>query len=373
MDKKKNMYLWLAVHLVTVVVLTLVTPASATFPGKNGRIAFGQTTGPNVGDIFIMNPDGSDVKQLTFFGSTGGIAALGEWSPDGSELVFSAYASASAPGQIWIMSADGSNQHLLLSDPAYSDNFPTFSPDGSQIVFSRCPINVAFFQCAIYRVNADGSKLRAITPINSNHDIIDFEPAYSQDGSTIAFESFWRGGLIEAIYVMNADGSGIHSLTPPRLGAHEANWSPDRANIVFASNDIACQCGAFVLSGEIWLIGADGHKITRLTFNNDQWDGLNTVPHDFAPSWSPQGDAIVFERDSADFSQSAIYVMNRDGSNQKSILQLPGNRAVNLLIRNGTVGAKRTTPDMLKVIEQGGFFPRWGPASKDAQYDRSVH
>jgi Tol biopolymer transport system component len=361
----------LLVLATLAVALASAIPAQATFPGKNGRIAFGQFTGPNGGDIFTMNPDGSDVRQLTFFGSNGGSAGLGDWSPDGSELVFSQQASPSAPTQLWTMNADGSNQHLLLEDASYNDSGASFSPDGSQIVFNRCPMNAAFFQCAIYRVKADGSKLTLITPINSNHDIIDLEPAYSQDGRTIAFESLWRDGLIEAIYLMNADGSGIHSLTPPRLGAHGANWSPDGTNIAFSSNDTGP--GAFVLSQEIWLISTDGHKTTRLTFTNNQWHGLDTAPRDLAPSWSPQGDAIVFERNSPDGSQSAIYVMNRDGSNQKLILQAPAHRAVSSPVRNRFPGTRRATPDMLKLIEQGGFFPRWGPAPKDAQHDRSVH
>src|SRR5260370_4042379 len=180
-----------------------------------------------------MNPGGSDVRQLTFFGSGGGSAGLGDWSPDGSQLVFSLQASTSVPSQLWIMNSDGSNQHLLLNDPSHFDFGETFSPDGRHVVFNRCTFNAPFFQCAIYRVNADGSKLTQITPINSNHDIIDLEPAYSQDGSTIAFESLWRDGLIEAIYLMNADGSGIHSLTSPALRAHSANWSPDWTTILF--------------------------------------------------------------------------------------------------------------------------------------------
>jgi TolB protein len=354
------------------VALASAVPAHATFPGKNGRIAFGQFTGPNGVDIFTMNPDGSDIKQLTFLGASGGSAFLGDWSPDGNRLVFTQNASTSTPGQLWIMNADGSNQHLLLSDPSYIAVLPSFSPDGSNIVFSRCTIS-GFFQCAIYRVNADGSNVTAITPINSNPDIIDLFTVYSQDGRTIAFHSLFRDGLLEAIYLMNADGSGIHRLTPPQLGAEEANWSPDGTNLLFSSNDPACNSGScFALSPEIWLISADQHETVRLTFNNSRWHGLNTVPHDFDPSWSPHGDGIVFERDSADFSQAAIYVMNRDGSDQKPILQLPGRKSAALPMRNWMAGSRRITPEMLKLIEHGGFFPRWGPAPKDAPHDRSL-
>ena len=354
------------------VALASAIPAHATFPGKNGRIAFGQITAPNAGDIFTMNPDGSDVRQLTFFGSGGGSAGLGDWSPDGSELVFAQQASPSSPNQLWIMNADGSDQHQLLNDPSHNDYGPSFSPDGTQVVFTRCIIGS--FQCAIDRVKADGSKLTQILPVSSNPDILYFNPAYSQDGRTIAFHSLFRDGLLEAIYLMNADGSGIHSLSPPRLGAEEANWSPDGTTIAFSSNDPGCMFGGcFALSPEIWLINAEGRETARLTFNNSRWQGVNTVPRDLAPSWSPEGDAIVFQRDSPDGTQSAIYVMNRDGNDQKLILQLPVRRTVNSLTRNRFAKAMRTTGDMLQLIEQGGNFPRWGPRLEGGQHDRSAH
>ena len=310
--------------VVTMALLTALTgaiPARATFRGKNGRIAFQQ--GSPTTDIYTMNPDGSDVKQLTFFAGSGGYAALGAWSPDGNQIAFTATNSAAnGPYQLWIMDGDGNNQHLLLDDdPSYADYVPSFSPDGRHIVFSRCgPIN-----CAIYRINRDGRDLKAITPFNSDRDIFDWFPAYSPDGNTIAFTSYWRDGLTEAVYLMNADGSGIHSFTPPALGGYTPDWSPHAKSIAFATNDSndPTGCNCWVLSGEIWTIDTDNRETTRLTFNNRHWNGINSVPHDFLPSWSAEGDAIVFERAAPDFSSSAIYVMNSDGSNQRLVMQLP--------------------------------------------------
>jgi hypothetical protein len=67
------------------LVVILATPAEATFPGKNGRIAF--ILGP---DVYTMNPDGGDVKQLTNLGPDGG-AFWESWSPDGKQIVFNEY------------------------------------------------------------------------------------------------------------------------------------------------------------------------------------------------------------------------------------------------------------------------------------------
>jgi len=118
--------------LVTALIAAL--PAHATFPGQNGRIAFNQAS-----DIYTMNPDGSNLQQLTSFGPGGGFAQLGAWSPDGTQIAFTGTASAAnGPYQLWIMNSDGSNQRLLLNDdPSYGDWAPSFSPDGSHIVFSR--------------------------------------------------------------------------------------------------------------------------------------------------------------------------------------------------------------------------------------------
>jgi len=141
--KKKNVFMLLTVLLVSAVVLTLATPASATFPGKNGRIAF--IVQP---DIFTMYPNGSDVKQLTSFGSNEASFGMA-WSPNGSQIVFARARADFSASQIWIMSADGSNQHQLLNDNSLFDDEPSFSPDGSQVIFQRCRLP-ATQPCAVY-------------------------------------------------------------------------------------------------------------------------------------------------------------------------------------------------------------------------------
>jgi len=73
--------------ILLMLAFVSALPAHATFPGKKGRIAF--VEGP---DIFTMNPDGSDVRQLT--ASTGGdLASWPNWSSDGKQLVFGHYAA----------------------------------------------------------------------------------------------------------------------------------------------------------------------------------------------------------------------------------------------------------------------------------------
>jgi TolB protein len=164
-----------AITMIAVLMIAAV-PASATFPGKNGRIAFIQDA-----EVFTMKPDGSDIKQLTHVGPDTS-ANWPAWSPDGKQLVF----NESPPPGSWVMNADGSNQHLLLAESDYSENRPSFAPDGSKVVFARCQLFVGDGDtCAVYTIGVDGTGLKAITEFH--RETTARNPMYSPDGTTIAF------------------------------------------------------------------------------------------------------------------------------------------------------------------------------------------
>jgi Tol biopolymer transport system component len=283
--------------------LVAVAPADATFPGRNGRIAFVQSS-----NVYTMEPDGSGVRQLTSL-PPGSTAHFVGWSPTGRRLVF----DVSPPGgsvQLWLMRANGSGQRLLLDDPDNDDLDPSFSPDGASVIFSRCQAT-----CAIYRIATDGGSLTALTPFDPA--VIDFQSPYSPDGTTIAFGRFSSELTSGGIYLMNADGSNVRPLTPPELGAADPDWSPDGSRVVFTTH--CCDPE----NAELWTIRADGTQLTQLTASANL--------HDFQPSWSPAGDAIAFHRGAPAAARSGIYVMRPDGRHAR-------------------------------MIERGGEAPRWGPA-----------
>jgi Tol biopolymer transport system component len=109
--------------------------SGATFPAwspDGRRIAFTMVgTGipaTESSEIFLINPDGSDLVALT----TGGWNYSPAWSPDGRRIAFTSMRSSNA--DVYVMNADGSGRTRLTTDPA-SDSWPTWSPDGSQIAF----------------------------------------------------------------------------------------------------------------------------------------------------------------------------------------------------------------------------------------------
>jgi len=98
----------------------------AAYSPDGSRIAYFDGSGDWGNTLYVMNPDGSDVRALT--GPDYGHIDELAWSPDGSRLAFSLQG-----GGLWIVGADGSGLTELIPD----GERPAWSPDGSRISFQR--------------------------------------------------------------------------------------------------------------------------------------------------------------------------------------------------------------------------------------------
>ena len=201
-------------------------------------------------------------------------------------------------GEIYVMNADGSGQTNLTNNTAW-DSSPAWSPDGSKIAF----VSSRDGNDEIYVVNADGSGVTRLT-YNNERDF-DWAPSWSPDGSKIAF-TFCCLDDKKGIYVMNADGSGVTKLIQWGWGTFDfgPSWSPDGSKIAFPS------CPG--LGPGICVINIDGTGLTNLT----------TPTYDSYPSWSPCGSKIAFSSYQGVISR--IYIMNANGS---GVTQLTNNAA----------------------------------------------
>jgi Tol biopolymer transport system component len=342
----------LTVLLATWMLLTSM-PVHAAFPGKNGRISF-------VGglDLYTMNPDGSDVRQITNL-APDNAAGNHAWSADGKQIVLSQCSVADCRGEIWLMNADGSNHHRVLKSSNLDNWTPSFSPDGMWIVFSRCKLTVE--SCALFKMRTDGSEVTAVTQFKLG--VQDFWPSYSADGQTVAFSSFGRRGIVSAIYRLGPTDKGPVPVTPAALDAQFSDWSPDASSIAYSSH------GSSPQNQDIRLINPRGGDRRRLTKNgNDYFNG----PHDFFPAWSPQGDAIVFERDSPDFSTFSIYLLKPDGSQPTRLVTVPVSAQAQLArqrmaqaLRHPNVKIRNSSSSIpIKQIQANGADPRWGVAAE---------
>src|SRR6266699_2417301 len=173
---------------------------------------------------------------------------------------------------IYVMNADGQSVARLTStSPPASYGQPAWSPDGTRIAFKSERDGIG--NAEIYVMSADGSGVSRLT----NNPAFDGKPAWSPDGTKLAFQS-GRDGNIE-VYVMNADGSGVTRLTNNYDSDWRPAWSSDGSKIAFTKNVFGCDdydCWDFT---SIYVMNADGSAMIQLLGTST---GL-----DIDPTWRP--------------------------------------------------------------------------------------
>ncbi|ONM46029.1 hypothetical protein B0T44_23205 [Nocardia donostiensis] len=182
-----------------------------TFSPDGTRIAFVRG-----GVIYVMNADGSQLKQLTTPGPTSGRDLTSShhpaFSPDGATIVFT------RADTIWTMASDGTGQRQLLTD-GYFNSEAVFTPDGAGIVFTSN--RGGKDRSEIYMMDLDGEHVRPLTDDHTGH------PSFTSD-DTILFTRFTRDPATSdngvEIWEMNSDGSNPHRLTDPQQTAQHPSW-----------------------------------------------------------------------------------------------------------------------------------------------------
>jgi Tol biopolymer transport system component len=199
------------------------------------------------------------VAFLTISGGRQGILTnfvedgLPSWSPDSITMVFASRREGDRISRLYrVNQATGVEYPLgLLGD--YVSSFP----DG-RLVFKGCTIEGA---CGMFISGPEGGGQNFISDVTG-----DTAPAPSVDGSRIAFMSSGRDGGDYEIYVMDSNGGNVTRLTDNSANDGLPAWSPDGSTIAFASD----RGGVWA----IWAMNADGSNQRKLFDMGGSPDGL---------------------------------------------------------------------------------------------------
>ncbi|MEP7225358.1 MAG: DPP IV N-terminal domain-containing protein [Actinomycetota bacterium] len=154
---------------------------------------------------------------------------------------------------------------------------------------------------AIYEMNADGGGEHRVNDAELDSSelkvlFFEIEPAWSPDGTKIAFSSR-RSGSFD-VYVMNADGTGTQRLTSTKDHDSHPTWSPDGTQIAFAR------------SGDVYVMNADGSDAHRIS---------DPTAEESEPAWSPDGSWIAYIRRTPGGSVQDAWLMRSDGSERRAV------------------------------------------------------
>lgn len=229
-------------------------------------------------EIYIMNADGSDKKQLTH-NST--LDYYPKWTANGTSIVYNA--KIGSYNQITLVDLI-SDEITNISNSDYDEFSPSVLFPSNRIAFCyRTDPHTDHKD--IYTMNLDGtSKI----PFLSSDTCSDNYPAWSPDGSKIIFFRITTGFTM-GIYV-----KGVSDPTEQKIldvSAGQISWSPDGTKFVA------------IVSNDIIIYNADGSNPTNLT------NGSYTC---FSPDWSPDGSKIAFVIH--DGNDTEIYTINPDGT-----------------------------------------------------------
>jgi Tol biopolymer transport system component len=282
-----------------VAVLAAAPRAHASWPGANGRVIYANSSA-----LVTARPDGSDERAITppkqpF--SSG--ASEGSPSADGRRVIY-----LGPDDGIWVVGADGSNNHRILSPPDQSASsydqweWPQFSPDGRHITVTR---NLDFGS-EIWIANADGSQARMFY---ATHRYGNQRSEFSPDGRSIAFFNYRSSRAV--LPLPGQHGSNCVGIYARRLaGGRPKLLFGGHGKIRGVSKSVACRYNpsgygfdwspngkALTFSGAISGHGGDVKStvITARTGSRKPSKRLGPASDtNFFPVYSPDGKSVAW-------------------------------------------------------------------------------
>ena len=237
-------------------------------------------------DLWIMNRDGNNKRPLT----TGKAVVSHEFLPssDGKKVAF-----LSKDGEIRVVDVEKGIETKIFSskDPKKSNlglGCPfIWSPDSNYLLHNRLSKGKIL---DIWMASSDGKEEKPLT--KNRWESNDWGFKFSPDGKKIAY-------IIEGVlYIMSNDGSSKKRVSgDAELNEDKFSFSPDGTRILFLTNY------------NIWAVKPDGSNLGQLTEGNNS----------NYPSWSSNGEKIIFTRSDEEKNTNDIWIMDNEGKNQVAL------------------------------------------------------
>jgi dipeptidyl aminopeptidase/acylaminoacyl peptidase len=262
------------------------------------RIAYHITSRDREG-VYVINSDGSGQDLLVFDNNSGTVDfAHPDWSPDGKKLVAMGYRpECQLPCDNWrydiyTMNSDGTGQPTNLTNTkGTGEGFPSWSSTGKIAFESSYPVESAEYYSNphgdIYVINPDGT---GRTNLTNTADRRETFPAYSPDGTQIAYEATATNETNKEIFRMNSDGSQQERLTDTPYNENRPSWSPDGSQIAFS----AFKAAETNASQDIFKMRSDGTGENNITLGVRYTNNPSASSFEGHPDWGPSSFSYDF-------------------------------------------------------------------------------
>ncbi len=274
------------------------------------------------------------IQQLTF----GGENAEAYWAPDGQRIIFQSTRDKLGCDQIFIMNADGSNQHMVSTGKGRT-TCGYFLPDNKHILYASthaagdaCPpaadrskgyVWAVYPTYQIYLATDDGKIQKKLADA----------PGYNAEGTVnfktgkIVYTSMQSGDL--DLWTMNPDGSGKKQLTKTEGYDGGPVFSRDGKKVTWRANhpstpetkkryhDLLADNLTSPMKMELFVADAGGKNVKQIT---------NFGCASFAPTFTPDGKKILFSsnKHACDGRKFELYLINVDGTDLEQVTDFGG-------------------------------------------------